>query len=180
LGLASRTILSRKTRILALQGLSRGPPGIVPIGLIVCPACGGKRAPSVKSFLTLAEPTKIGGGPLSIGITIRQCEKCGVEFPAVVSRKKYSLVPEKEIQDVVKELSKLKEENRNLERNLSELERKRGEAHKTFEDLTKEGELSVMMKKLNVLEEEVSYFRSEKRQLEWLLSSLGLADRFRK
>jgi seryl-tRNA synthetase len=80
---------------------------------------------------------------------------------------------------VVKELSKLKEENRNLERNLSELERERGEAHKTFEDLTKEGELREMMKKLNLLEEELSNFRSEKRQLEWLLSSLGIAEHLR-
>jgi predicted RNase H-like nuclease (RuvC/YqgF family) len=148
--------------------------------LIICPACGGKRAPSVKSFFTLAEPTKIGGGPVSVGITIRRCEKCSVEFPAIMSRRKYSLVPEKEVQDVVRELSKLKEENRNLERNLSELQRTQDETHKRLEDLGKESELSVMMRRLSVLEEEVSYFRSEKRQLEWLLSSLRLANHMRK
>lgn len=173
-------ILSIRTRFVAHRGLSQEPRRLVSIRMIACPACGGKRAPSVKSFATLAEAAKVGEAPLSVGITIRQCEKCGVEFPAVMSRKKYSLVPEKEVQQVVKELAKLKEENRNFRRNLSDLEGKRAESNKALENLRQEGELSLMIKKVSVLEEEVSYFKSEKRQLEWLLSNLEFAGHLRK
>ena len=143
--------------------------------LIVCPACGGRKAPSVRSFPTLAEPSKEADAPVSIGMTIRQCEKCGVEFPATVSRRKYSLVPEKEVQQITKELAHLRDENKNLEQSLSELARKLNASRRTLAELDAGGELSAMMSKLNVLEEEISYFRSEKRQLEWLFATLAIA-----
>ena len=98
-----------------------------------------------------------------------------MDFPAVVSRRKYSLVPEKEIQQLTRELSKLKEENRNLQENLSELARKQAESRNNLLDVRQRGELTIMREKVNVLGDEVSYLRGEKRQLKWLFSTLQLA-----
>ncbi len=142
--------------------------------MIVCPACGSRKVTAVRSFPTLAEPTRSGEAPVSTGIVIRHCDKCRVEFPSVVSRKKCSLVPEKEIQRLNKELVKMQEENKGLREGLNELTRRQAEAHENLIDVRVSGELNLAKGKLGILEEELNYLRGEKRQLEWLFSTLQL------
>ena len=123
----------------------------------------------------MAEPTSGSAHPPPIKVSIGMCEKCGAEFPTIVSRKKYLLAPAVELEKVRKVVERLKSDNEAMSSKMNDIVAKEEELRSSIEKVRSEGEVSILERRCEVLTENVSYLRIEKERLERLASVLSLA-----
>lgn len=136
--------------------------------LAKCPSCGARSSNVVKSFDVQAEPED-DKQVKYLPISILQCERCGLEFPRLQG-KRYTLVAKNELDKVLDEAMKLREANTGLERELDNARVKNEELKKSVIEVEQVGMIQVLEERVNVLEDEVSYLRVEKEELEKVIN----------
>jgi predicted RNase H-like nuclease (RuvC/YqgF family) len=143
--------------------------------LAACPKCGSRKIAPARVFEAVAEPSSGTPRPPPIKVSIGQCEKCGAEFPTIESRRKYLLAPAVELEKVRKVMERLKSDNEAMNFKINDIVAKEEELRSSIEKVRREGEVSILERRCEVLTENVSYLRSEKERLERLASVLSLA-----
>jgi hypothetical protein len=143
--------------------------------LAACPKCGSRRIAPARGFEAVAEPASGSAHTPPVKVSIGQCEKCGVEFPTIVSRKKYLLAPAVELEKVRQAMERLKSENQEMNFTMKEIVTKEEELRSSIDKVRSEGEMKILERRYEVLTENVSYLRSEKERLARLASILSLA-----
>jgi len=93
------------------------------------------------------------------------CSKCGTKFPTVISRQRYLIVAEEQLNSIQEEIVSLKKGNDQLQTQQRELE-------SILDKTAKENEVRKLEIKLAELEAFVSFLRKEKGELEQKVSKL--------
>jgi len=94
------------------------------------------------------------------------CQRCGTNFPTVISRQKYLIVAEEQLRSIQKELADAKKQNEELDAKARGLMDEQTELQRKIERTVKEGETGRLEAKLAELESYVEHLRKEKDELE--------------
>ena len=94
------------------------------------------------------------------------CSKCGTKFPTVISKQRYLIVAEEQLQSIQAELIAVKKGNESLVSKVADMEQQQRELEASMDRTAKENEVRRMQEKLADLEEFVQYLRKEKGELE--------------
>ncbi|MDG7027011.1 MAG: hypothetical protein JRN16_01210 [Nitrososphaerota archaeon] len=100
------------------------------------------------------------------------CSKCGTKFPTVISKQRYLIVAEEQLQSIQAELIAVKKGNESLASKVADMEQQQRELEASMDRTAKENEVRRMQEKLTDLEEFVQYLRKEKGELEQKASRL--------
>ncbi|MDG6949192.1 MAG: hypothetical protein JRM77_04960 [Nitrososphaerota archaeon] len=100
------------------------------------------------------------------------CSKCGTKFPTVISKQRYLIVAEEQLQSIQAELIAVKKGNESLASKVADMEQQQRELEASMDRTAKENEVRRMQEKLADLEEFVQYLRKEKGELEQKASRL--------
>ncbi|MDG6974275.1 MAG: hypothetical protein JRM95_05540, partial [Nitrososphaerota archaeon] len=90
------------------------------------------------------------------------CSKCGTKFPTVISKQRYLIVAEEQLQSIQAELIAVKKGNESLASKVADMEQQQRELEASMDRTAKENEVRRMQEKLADLEEFVQYLRKEK------------------
>jgi len=137
-----------------------------------CPKCGNKEAFPSRTFSVIVEPSKGERGMTERKVGMYTCSKCGTKFPTVISKQKYLIVAEEQLDSIQEELSAMKKGNEGLNNRVKEMAAQQREMEGSMERTAKEKEVKRLQAKLAELEEFVSYLRKEKGELEQRASKL--------
>jgi len=137
-----------------------------------CPKCGNKEAFPSRTFSVIVEPSKGERGMTERKVGMYTCSKCGTKFPTVISKQKYLIVAEEQLDSIQDELSAMKKGNDGLNNRVKEMAAQQREMESSMERTAKEKEVKRLQAKLAELEEFVSYLRKEKGELEQRASKL--------
>ena len=94
------------------------------------------------------------------------CEKCGTKFPTVISRQKYLIVAEEQLNSIQDELASVKKGNDELNTKVQTMAQQQKELEASMDRAAKDNEVRRLQAKLAELEEFVGYLRKEKGELE--------------
>jgi len=100
------------------------------------------------------------------------CEKCGTKFPTVISKQRYLIVAEEQLNSIQDELTSIKKGNDELNVKVQSMAQQQRELESSMDRAAKENEVKRLRAKLTELEEFVGYLRKEKGELEQKASSL--------
>ncbi|MDG6916058.1 MAG: hypothetical protein JRM85_00495 [Nitrososphaerota archaeon] len=137
-----------------------------------CPKCGNKESLPTRTFNVIVEPAKGERGMTERRVGMYTCSRCGTKFPTVISRQRYLIVAEEQLQAVQDELKSLKKGNEGLETRIHEMEKQQRELESSMTKTARENEVTRMKEKLSELEEFVKFLRKEKGELEQKASRL--------
>ena len=137
-----------------------------------CPKCGNKESLPTRTFNVIVEPAKGERGMTERRVGMYTCEKCGTKFPTVISRQRYLIVAEEQLQSIQDELASVKKGNEELSTKIQEMAQQQKEIEDSMDRTAKENEVKRLQAKLADIEEFVGYLRKEKGELEQKASRL--------
>jgi TolA-binding protein len=137
-----------------------------------CPKCGNKENMPTRTFSVIVEPTKGERGMTERQVGMYTCSKCGTKFPTVISRQKYLIVAEEQLNSIQEEIASLKKGNEELQTKIHDMTSQQRELESTLDKTAKQNEVKKLEIKLAELESFVSYLRKEKGELEQKVSKL--------
>jgi glutamyl/glutaminyl-tRNA synthetase len=140
--------------------------------LPICPKCGNKESLPTRTFNVIVEPVKGERGMTERRVGMYTCSKCGTKFPTVISKQRYLIVAEEQLQSIQAELIAVKKGNESLASKVADMEQQQRELEASMDRTAKENEVRRMQEKLADLEEFVQYLRKEKGELEQKASRL--------
>ncbi len=132
----------------------------------VCPNCGTSADTPTKVFSVIVEPAEGERGLTQRKVGMYQCPKCGSKFPIIISRQKYLMVAEDQLKKIQGDVKDLRKNNEDLERTIEGLKRNQEELQDLLKSREKEFQMKQLEVKLHALENQVSYLRKEKGELE--------------
>ena len=138
----------------------------------ICPKCGNKESLPTRTFNVIVEPVKGERGMTERRVGMYTCSKCGTKFPTVISKQRYLIVAEEQLQSIQAELIAVKKGNESLASKVADMEQQQRELEASMDRTAKENEVRRMQEKLADLEEFVQYLRKEKGELEQKASRL--------
>jgi septal ring factor EnvC (AmiA/AmiB activator) len=125
-----------------------------------------------RTFSVIVEPAKGERGMTERRVGMYTCSKCGTKFPTVISRQRYLIVAEEQLNSIQEEIASLKEGNEELQTKVHDMTAQQRELESTLDKTAKENEVRKLEIKLAELESFVSYLRKEKGELEQKVSKL--------
>jgi septal ring factor EnvC (AmiA/AmiB activator) len=125
-----------------------------------------------RTFNVIVEPAKGERGMTERRVGMYTCEKCGTKFPTVISRQRYLIVAEEQLQSIQDELASVKKGNEELSAKIQEMAQQQKEIEDSMDRTAKENEVKRLQAKLADIEEFVGYLRKEKGELEQKASRL--------
>jgi len=134
--------------------------------LPVCPSCGTATDTPSKVFTVIVEPSEGERGLTQRKVGMYQCSKCNTKFPIIVSRQKYLVVAEDQLRKIQGDLKDMKATNQGLEQKVNGLMKDQEELQEALKQKEKESQLQQLEIKVSALENQVSYLRKEKGELE--------------
>jgi predicted RNase H-like nuclease (RuvC/YqgF family) len=137
-----------------------------------CPKCGNKEVAPTRSFTVIVEPSKGERGMTERRVGMYTCSKCGTKFPTVISRQKYLIVAEEQLNSIQSDLTGVKKENEELTQKVGRMEREQRDLQATVERNAQESDVRRLETKLEQLQSYVSHLRKEKDELEQRASRL--------
>jgi chromosome segregation ATPase len=114
----------------------------------------------------IVEPEKGEHGLVERKVAMYSCQRCGTNFPTVISRQKYLIVAEEQLRSLQKELADAKKRNEELDTKARDLVNEQMELQRRIEKTVKEGETGRLEAKLAELQSYVEHLRKEKDELE--------------
>jgi predicted RNase H-like nuclease (RuvC/YqgF family) len=138
--------------------------------LPVCPSCGTKTETPTKVFSVIVEPKEGERGLTQRKVGMYQCSKCDTKFPIIVSREKYLVIAEDQLKKIQNDVKDLKRTNTDLVQSIDGLKRNQEALHEAIRRTEKESLVKQLEVKLHALENQVSYLRKEKGELEEKIS----------
>jgi len=120
----------------------------------------------------IVEPAKGERGMTERRVGMYTCEKCGTKFPTVISRQRYLIVAEEQLESIQDELTSVKKGNEELSARVQEMAQQQKEIEDSMDRTAKENELKLLQAKLADIEEFVGYLRKERGELEQKASRL--------
>jgi hypothetical protein len=117
----------------------------------------------------IVEPKEGERGLTQRKVGMYQCAKCGMKFPTVISRQRYLLVGEEQLNKIRSDVLGLKKMNQDLEKRINDMTR---EHEETLVRSGKDADVKRLEGKLEALERHVAYLRKEKGELEEKVSKL--------
>jgi septal ring factor EnvC (AmiA/AmiB activator) len=137
-----------------------------------CPKCGNKEVAPTRSFTVIVEPSKGERGMTERRVGMYTCSKCGTKFPTVISRQKYLIVAEEQLNSIQSDLTGVKKENEELTQKVGRMEREQRDLQATVERNAQESDVRRLETKVEQLQSYVSHLRKEKDELEQRASRL--------
>ena len=120
----------------------------------------------------IVEPSKGERGMTERRVGMYTCEKCGTKFPTVISKQRYLIVAEEQLQSIQDELASVKKGNDELGAKVQATVQQQRELADAMDRAAKVHEVKLLQAKLAELEEFVGYLRKEKGELEQKASRL--------
>jgi len=120
----------------------------------------------------IVEPSKGERGMTERRVGMYTCEKCGTKFPTVISKQRYLIVAEEQLQSIQDELASVKKGNDELNARVQATVQQQRELADAMDRAAKVNEVKLLQAKLAELEDFVGYLRKEKGELEQKASRL--------
>jgi hypothetical protein len=118
-----------------------------------CPNCNGGGLTERSSFKAVAEPVE-GASPTMVTVDLMGCERCGISFPSIRGRRKYTLVPPQKLSSLVAELEEAKRCNSEMLGNVKTMERRSRSLAAEIEEFKVRSEVSSLERRVGSLESE--------------------------
>ena len=125
-----------------------------------------------RTFNVIVEPSKGERGMTERRVGMYTCEKCGTKFPTVISKQRYLIVAEEQLQSIQDELASVKKGNDELNARVQATVQQQRELADAMDRAAKVNEVKLLQAKLAELEDFVGYLRKEKGELEQKASRL--------
>jgi hypothetical protein len=118
-----------------------------------CPNCNGGSLTERSSFKAVAEPVE-GAAPTTVTVDLMGCERCGISFPSIRGRRKYTLVPPKKLSSLMAELEEAKQRNSEMLGNVKLVEKRSRSLAAEIEEFKLRSEISSLERRMGALESE--------------------------
>jgi hypothetical protein len=118
-----------------------------------CPNCNGGGLTERSSFKAVAEPVE-GASPTMVTVDLMGCERCGISFPSIRGRRKYTLVPPQTLSGLMAELVEAKQRNSEMLGNAKMVERRSRSLAAEIEEFKVRSEISSLERRIGSLESE--------------------------
>ncbi len=131
-----------------------------------CPSCGTSVSTPSKVFTVIVEPKEGERGLTQRKVGMYSCEKCGSKFPVIVSRQRYLVVAEEQMNQIKSDIKELKKTKEDLEKKVDAMGKEHAELEKRLDSDKRDAETKLLETKVEALEKHVAYLRKEKGELE--------------
>jgi hypothetical protein len=118
-----------------------------------CPNCNGSGLTERSSFKAVAEPVE-GASPTMVTVDLMGCERCGISFPSIRGRRKYTLVPPQKLSSLMAELEETKRRNSEMLGSVKLIEKRSRSLTAEIEEFKVRSEISSLETKVGSLESE--------------------------
>lgn len=130
-----------------------------------CPSCKSRADSPEKIYNVVAEPALGEKGGTSVDLGLYSCTRCGRDYTHVISRRRYVLVPEKEVKGLKEEIESLKKTRELLANTIAEtrmaIDKELGDLMKSVE----KAELDGLKASIAQVEAHVKYLKKERDEL---------------
>jgi hypothetical protein len=118
-----------------------------------CPNCNGGSLTERSSFKAVAEPLE-GAAPTTVAVDLMGCERCGISFPSIRGRRKYTLVPPEKLSSLMAELEEARRRNSEMLGNVKLAEKRSHSLAAEIEEFKLQSEISSLERRVGSLESE--------------------------
>jgi|HubBroStandDraft_6_1064221.scaffolds.fasta_scaffold107031_3 hypothetical protein len=118
-----------------------------------CPNCNGAGLTERSSFKAIAEPIE-GAAPTTVAVDLMGCERCGITFPSIRGRRKYTLVPPEKLSSLMAELQEARRRNSEMLGNVKLVEKRSHSLAAEIEEFKLQSEISSLERRVGSLESE--------------------------
>ncbi len=143
---------------------------------LLCPNCKSGELTKGGMFQTKTEA--IDEIPSAVvAVDMMKCEGCNIQFPAVRGKKKYALVPEKQLSDLLEEKKEQENKNREIVAQVGAMELKQAGLREEIDKSRLAGDIGLLEAKIGSLESDNAALERKREKIEEVVNAIAQRSR---